>query len=471
MPIDQSKVIAVTNDRYRLKYHLATPSGWMNDPNGFSYFKGYYHIFYQYYPYDSCWGPMHWGHARSKDLIHWETLPPALIPGDPEDEDGCFSGSAIVKDNQLVLIYTGHHYYDKSDPNHFWQNQNMAFSEDGIHFKKYDQNPIISAPPADNTEHFRDPKVWERDGIYYLVIGSQNTHELGRVLLYTSTDLLNWQLNGPITEAHSAEDEGFMWECPDIFRLNGRDILLFSPQGIKRKEKDYLNLYQTGYFVGALDYEHGTLEHKNFTELDRGHDFYATQTLLAPDGRRILFGWMDMWEADMPEKEDGWAGALTLPRELLLKDDRIYMLPIKEVQSLRIEKLCDETLNVSSHQLVLSDINHLELGLDMSFQDWDGSVFKLSLHDQKGNELSLTIDAQTQALTLFRTGRDPYRYGKTEQNNQATLQVFIDTSSVEIFINEGEIVFSERFYHEDNLAVYLEADKDIPVNVHAYRLN
>lgn len=133
--------MTVTNQRYRLNYHLMAKSGWINDPNGLSYFKGYYHIFYQYYPYDSEWGPMHWGHARSKDLVHWETLPVALTPG--ESEDGCFSGSAIEYDGKLWLIYTGHHYTDPTDQEQFYEDQNLAYSTDGIHFTKYEGNPVL----------------------------------------------------------------------------------------------------------------------------------------------------------------------------------------------------------------------------------------------------------------------------------------------------------------------------------------
>ncbi|AQU50428.1 hypothetical protein ARA01_10285 (plasmid) [Leuconostoc mesenteroides subsp. mesenteroides] len=190
----ESKKIKLNNTRYRLGYHIMAPSGWINDPNGFCYFQGYYHIFYQHYPNDSKWGPMHWGHARSKDLVHWESLPIALTPGDKEDEDGCFSGSAVVYNGKMYLIYTGHHYYGDGDSDHFWQNQNLAISEDGIHFEKYENNPIISQAPEDNTQHFRDPKVWYNNGKWYLILGSQNKQELGRVLLYKSDNLIDWIL-------------------------------------------------------------------------------------------------------------------------------------------------------------------------------------------------------------------------------------------------------------------------------------
>lgn len=182
----------ITNKRYRLNYHITTPSGWMNDPNGFSYYQGYYHIFYQYYPYSSKRGPMHWGHYRSQDLVHWEELPIALTPDSPEDKDGCYSGSAIEKDGRLYLIYTGNHYYDVNDHSRFYQTQNVAFSDDGIHFTKYSGNPVIALPPTDNSQHFRDPKVWQDGNEYYIVVGGQDKKGLGRAITYKSTDLLHW---------------------------------------------------------------------------------------------------------------------------------------------------------------------------------------------------------------------------------------------------------------------------------------
>ena len=225
--VDESKTIKVTNQRYRQQFHISTPGGWLNDPNGLCYFKGYYHVFYQFHPYSAEWGPMHWGHVRSRDLVHWEQLPVALVPGDPEDTGGCFSGSAIVKDGRLYLIYTGHHYFDDGDQDHFWENQNLAYSDDGIHFTKSKHNPIITAP-ADNTQHFRDPKVWQKDGYYWLILGSQATDGLGRALLYRSTNLILWENQGPIAKAKVADSEGFMWESPDFFRDNDTDILLYS---------------------------------------------------------------------------------------------------------------------------------------------------------------------------------------------------------------------------------------------------
>lgn len=470
MQINQEQVIAVTNERYRLLYHILPTSGWMNDPNGFVYFKGYYHIFYQYHPYDSSWGPMHWGHYRSKDLINWEKLPAALVPGDKEDEDGCFSGSAIVKDNKLFLIYTGHHYYDKNNLDNFWQNQNLAYSEDGVTFKKYANNPIIANPPEDNTLHFRDPKVWEMNGMYYMVVGSQNQEENGRILLYKSEDLLKWKFQNVITESSGSSEEGFMWECPDLFRLNGKDILLLSPQGIEKRGNDYSNLFQSGYFIGEMDYENNVFLRKKFVELDKGHDFYAPQTMLAPDGRRILFGWMAMWEAEMPEKIDGWAGALTLPRELILHNNRLYMRPVDELKKLRANKILEKDFEFEIEKINLEKQMHLEINFSANISSWKGNKFEFNFQSNDENILSLSFDKAKQELMLYRKGDDPYRYGEIQPNKELKLQVFVDTSSIEIFVNDGEVVFTERIYVENGLDIEIKVDKAVTSKIETYVL-
>ncbi|MDU8986801.1 glycoside hydrolase family 32 protein [Ligilactobacillus animalis] len=455
------QMIKLNNDRYRLGYHVSAPAGWINDPNGFCYYKGYYHIFYQYHPYSADWGPMHWGHARSKDLVHWESLPIALAPDTKADEDGCFSGSAIVKDDVLYLIYTGHHYYDDGDPDHFWQNQNLAYSTDGINFTKYENNPIIASAPEDNTHHFRDPKVWEKDGKYYMILGSQGKDGVGRAIIYRSDDLKDWQYLGEIAKANGLTTEGFMWECPDFFELAGKDILLLSPQGIEAQGQKYLNLFQTGYFVGNFDYSTNTFEHGGFTELDHGHDFYATQTTLAPDGRRLVFGWMDMWESRFPEKADGWAGALTLLRELEIKDDQLYMRPVKEAVQLRTAEISAWNKQVTEKTLLCENEHQAEIDLTLTTDQ----AFELAFTDQD-KQVKLTFDQATHTFTLL---NGDARYASIKPNSELKLQIFIDTSSLEIFINDGEAVFTERFYFDNAPQVWLTAKAQCLTQV--YRLD
>jgi len=462
--------IDITNNRYRLSYHLMAKSGWINDPNGFVYFKGYYHIFYQYYPYAAEWGPMHWGHARSKDLIHWETLPIALTPGSKEDRDGCFSGTAIVKDGILYLLYTGHHYYGSEDnPDCFWQNQNLAYSKDGIKFTKYKNNPVIAEPPADNTHHFRDPKVWEHNGKYYQLLGSQAKDGLGRAILYASDNLIGWEYLGEINHAQNKEEEGFMWECPDLFNLNGKDILLCSPQGIVAQKTHFLNLYNTGYFLGDLDYTKAEFNRfTNFVELDKGHDFYAAQTLLTPDGRRILIGWMAMWENEMPEQKDGWSGALTLPRELVLKDNQMYMKPIKELNSLRECKNNNENFQLNEVYSLSNVTKHSEIELDISLKD-NSNYFNIYFKDNK-NDFFLSLKYSNNTIILKDTDPKDQRYATIKLNKKINMRIFIDKSSIEIFVNEGEVVFTERYYVEDDPIVQIEGSNDIIENTTVYQL-
>ncbi|UQS82029.1 sucrose-6-phosphate hydrolase [Bombilactobacillus folatiphilus] len=462
----------VTNARYRLGYHVAAPSGWINDPNGFCYFKGYYHLFYQYYPEAPEWGPMHWGHVRSRDLVHWQTLPTALVPGDREDRNGCFSGSAIVKDDTLYLIYTGNNYYDASDPNRYWQNQNLAYSQDGIHFTKYEHNPIIATPPDDSTQEFRDPKVWEHDGQYYLIAGNQTKDHLGRVLLYQSEDLKKWNYLGPLTQAQQAELEGYMWECPDLFRVNGQDILMTSPQGIEAQAQKYLNLHQSVYFPGQLNYQKAKFEQDGLAELDLGHDFYAPQTMLAPDGRRILIGWMDMWESDMPEQKDGWAGALTLPRELTWQAGQLYMQPIQETQQLRQEILLQKDYSVKDATVLCENEATTELQLKLDLMQFKDGQFHLQFVDEQTNaQTVLTYQADQQQLTVQRSDRPTDRFARVKDSDQLQLQIFVDRSSLEIFVNQGEVVFSERYYFETAPKILASSSTDTSLQVQIYRLD
>lgn len=466
----EQQYIEITNERYRLGYHVMAKSGWINDPNGFVYFKGYYHIFYQHYPYSAEWGPMHWGHARSKDLIHWETLPIALTPGSKEDKDGCFSGTAIVKDDILYLVYTGHHYYEGDDnPNHFWQNQNLAYSTDGVNFIKYKDNPIISKPPEDNTHHFRDPKVWEHNSKYYQLIGSQANDGLGRVILYVSENLIEWEYLGEIDHAQSEEKEGFMWECPDLFHLNGKDILLCSPQGISPQKTQFLNLYNTGYFLGDFDYKEAEFNRNSkLIELDKGHDFYAAQTLLAPDGRRILIGWMAMWENEMPEQKDGWSGALTLPRELVLNGNQMFMKPIKEVNSLRKYMSHNKKFQLNEIYSISDVTEHSEIDLDISIRNKD-SYFNIYFKDNQKISF-LTLEYSNNNFILTSTDTDDQRYAKSNLTDNIEIRIFIDKSSIEIFINDGEVVFTERYYVEGDPIVQIEGSNDIIVHETVYEL-
>ena len=231
-------------DGDRPLFHLTPWIGWMNDPNGFSWYQGQYHMFFQYHPYDSHWGPMHWGHAVSRDLLHWDFLPCALAPDMPYDKDGCFSGSAVeLSDGRQMLMYTSVRHETMSDGQvREVQTQSLAFG-DGLNYEKYEGNPILTEadlPAGGSRFDFRDPKMLKLpDGSFCVLIANNHLGEGGQILQYRSEDAIHWTLVGPLAENHNRI--GLMWECPDFFRLDGYDVLLASAQDMLPKGFEYHN--------------------------------------------------------------------------------------------------------------------------------------------------------------------------------------------------------------------------------------
>jgi beta-fructofuranosidase len=438
---------------YRLNYHMAAPASWINDPNGLIFWKGEYHVFYQHHPYSAKGGLIHWGHMKSKDLVHWEHLPIALAPDQEYDKSGCFSGCAVDDNGTLTLIYTGHINLNE-DGTEFKEVQCLATSTDGITFTKHPNNPVISEPPSDGSRHFRDPKVWKHKDAWYMVLGSQNHQtELGNVLLYKSHNLVDWNYQGVL--AKSDGKLGYMFECPDFIEFDGKHVLLFSPQGIKPEGDRYQNLYQTGYLVGEFDYETGIFTHDEFEELDKGFDFYAVQSFQDEKGRRIAVGWMNMWEAKMPEQEHGWAGALTLPREITLtKDGKLLMKPVEELKKLRREHLAVSAQIVSeSKELKELKGDSLEIIAEFSLENSTAEKFGLKLRcsDDNSEETIVTYDAREEKIIVDRNrsgkGEGGVRKAKLEcKNGTLKLHLFLDRSSLELFANDGELAMTTRIY-------------------------
>ncbi len=448
--IEQNK--SSVNNQYRLNYHLMGEMGWINDPNGFIEYKGRYHMFYQHYPYEPVWGPMHWGHAVSKDLIKWEYLPVALAPDREFDKDGCFSGSAIEKDGMLYLMYTGHVYTGEDKSKDYIQTQCLAYSYDGITFEKLVSNPVIdtySIPANASLRDFRDPKIFKADGCYYTLIGSKDKNENGQVLLYKSKDLKKWEYVNCLSKSHGSI--GNTWECPDIFKLGDRDILVVSPQYLKPRGNEFNNLHSTIYMLGNLNLDCGTFSFDEFYSVDYGFDFYAPQTILDSKGRRIMLGWMDMWETPKPTQTDkhNWAGAMTLPREVVLKGSRLYFKPVEEIADFRRNEYSVSNLKLSGEEVLQTIGDSYEL--DICFDAQDALEFGLKLRVSDAEE---TIIYYNKEDKLFYFNRDKSGSGlKGERrtnvdliDNKLMLQIFVDKSSVEVFINEGEKVMTGRIY-------------------------
>lgn len=435
------------NQRYYPRYHLAPPYGWMNDPNGFSIFKNEYHLFYQYNPETSLEpGYAHWGHAKSTDLMTWEHLPIALYPDKDYDLNGVFSGSAIVEDGTMYLYYTTNLNHPGETPEKE-QHQALATGTDGVTFTKNENNPIV--PNADLQPNIRDPKVWKHGDKYYMVLGNSISDTYGRTLLFTSDDKLNWQQASVLAESNGTL--GYMWECPDFFELDGKFILLFSPQGVKPDGDKYNNLYQTGYIIGSFDYETNKFTPEiDFKELDHGHDFYATQTLDDTEtGRRVLIAWMDMWEQYYPERQDGFTGLMTLPRTLRLVDGNLIQKPIASVEAATGKVVFNGPAKNNKYIKLNNNAGVINVKAPKN------EKFELLISSQNtANSVTLSYDPTASTVTLNRGGDDGVRRTQWVPKGDSLIwSVYVDASSVELFCGEGEVTFSSRFFPEGQVSV------------------
>ncbi len=324
-------------DPHRPAWHLAPSVGLLNDPNGFIQHNGVYHLFYQWNPLGCDHRNKCWGHWQSIDLVHWEHQPLALAPGACYDSHGCYSGSAVVAEDKVTLIYTGNVKFPDGSRTAY---QCLAQASDRGEYRKL--GPVLPLPEG-YSGHVRDPKVWRHQDAWYMVLGARDLQDRGKVLLLRSSDLRDWQALGEIAGSglNDLGEFGYMWECPDLFSLDGGDVLICCPQGLAPQPERYLNRYQAGYLLGKLDYRQAAFSHGEFHELDAGFEFYAPQTTLAEDGRRLLFAWMGVPEQDEeahPTRRYGWLHTMTCPLELSLRHGRLHQRPTRELQQLRGER-------------------------------------------------------------------------------------------------------------------------------------
>lgn len=235
-------------------FHLSAPIGWINDPNGFSLYQGEYHLFYQYHPYGMEWGPMHWGHSKTKDFIKWQQLPAALAPDREYDGQGCFSGSALETDGKHVLMYTGVLEKQEADGEITVRQTQCIAIGDGINYEKLEQNPVITSeqlPKGSSPVDFRDPRIWQENGIFYSIIGSRSGDGSGQLAVFSSKDLKAWSFEKILEKCN--HEYGLMWECPDFFTLDTKGVILVSPQDMEADQMEFHGGNGTLCLIGSYD--------------------------------------------------------------------------------------------------------------------------------------------------------------------------------------------------------------------------
>jgi len=428
----------------RPAYHVIPAIGWMNDPNGFSEYKDEYHLFYQYYPYDVIWGPMHWGHCTTKDFIRWEYAAAALAP-DESYETGCFSGSALENSQgEHFLMYTSH--YEDREKNINEETQSIAIG-DGLNYHKYENNPVITKemiPEGFSGEDFRDPKIWLESDDWYAVIGAKKEDGRGAVLLYESNNGYQWEYRKVLFE--NSGKYGKMWECPDFFELDGKSILIVSPMEMKSDGLEFHDGYGVIYSIG--DYDRMSYDYKSekIKTLEYGLDFYAPQSMRTKDGRRIMIGWMRAWDNDMTPKGFLWTGSMTIPRELTIKSGILCQWPVREIQNYYQNEVYYE------HQT-------LEAGIKKTLPGIAGRTFDLTIEVQTSDFSELTIsfaeNEQYRTTVTICKDREILQFSRRFSGmmkdvndsrimpvefpaGQISLRILADKYSMEIFVNQGQ---------------------------------
>lgn len=449
LPIKEQLKLLVNTDAYRLGFHIMPPTGWLNDPNGLFQLKGLNHIYFQYTPFTPTWGMKLWGHYTSKDWISYKEEEPFLFADCAYDRDGVYSGSAFVKDDEIHYYYTGNVKYTDKEYNYITngreQNTMEVISKDGYSYKEKRRIMKNSDYPKDMSCHVRDPKVFEKDGVYYMVIGARSKDDRGCVLLYRSDDLKEWVYHMRI---QSNEPFGYMWECPDIIELQGKTYLICCPQGVPQDGMKYQNVYQFGYFELQLDIQEKTYTISSFVELDKGFDIYAPQTFVDEQGRRILISWMGIPDAPYNNEETikkGWQHALTMPRELYEKDEVLCQRPLVEFQALRRDEVMMNVHHHAHHEVS----RQYECKIDFT----TCHAFQASLRDG----ITLMYDGGILSLQLDACG-----YGRdsrcVEISEISDMQIFVDTSSIEIFVNGGKEVLTSRYYTHKITPLHIEGE-------------
>ena len=438
-------------------YHLTGCVGWINDPNGFSFYKGEYHLFFQYNPYDVRWDTMHWGHVKTRDFIRWQRLPLALAPDEEYDAWGCFSGSALqLPDGRHLLMYTGVRKEGEAE----YQTQCLALG-DGVDYVKYAGNPVITAsllPAGGSARDFRDPRIWQEDGRYFAVAGDRCPDGSGAILLYESDDAFRWRFVTVL--ARSENRYGRMWECPEFFPLDGYQVLLVSPQEMKTGGLEFLEGNTTLCLIGSYDRESSRFTREREQTIDYGLDFYAPQTVLSTDGRRIMIAWMQYWNSVdyRPPQDLPFFGQMTLPRELRVREGRLIQEPVRELEAYRGSSVTHRDVLLEDGELELDGVKGrcLDMTVRVRPSRPGGTLDSFTVTAARGGGYrtkivcrpdrgTITVDRSRSGLPdTILNGRE---FSARFPGNEIKLRLLLDRYSLELFVNDGEqaatfVVFS-----------------------------
>ena len=445
---------SIKKSDYRQTFHTQPVTGLLNDPNGFVYYDGYWHLFYQWCPWGAFHGLKYWYHVVSVDLVYWENKGVFLKPDTEFDNKGVYSGTALPTAERLELFYTGNHR-DKDWTRCSYTCLAKLDEDSGEAEKK--EKPLFG-PSEGYTEHQRDPKIIynAEKKKYYILLGAQTKDKRGCGILYESNDIEGrWHFAGEL-KVPGFEKFGSMWECPSIERIGDKDVLFFCPQGIKLPGHGEITNHN-GYIVGRMDYDSLTfIPDMGFRFLDEGFDFYAAQCCEGDysDRHSVLVGWMGLPDAVYPTDEENWSGTMTVDRELAVEGNRLLQRPLRGLERLK-------ALQIDHKQKLLPRSCKMEitnLSEDFSlrlFTDEDGKGGFRFKYNSDENELY----ADRSHMTMrFNTGFGEERTLSFE-NPLRKIEIFIDRSSLEMFFNEGEIVFSSRVFPvKDEKHFYLKGN-------------
>ncbi len=440
--------MASRTDRFRQCFHLMPVTGWLNDPNGLCMFQGVFHAFFQYSPFDAQGGVKLWGHCTSENMVDWKQEGAALYPDSPFDCHGVYSGNVLVEDGRMYLYYTGNVKLDGDyDYIHTGRESNtvLTISEDG---KTFGPKKVLMQNcdyPEFVTCHVRDPRVWKEGDRYYMIQGARTKEDQGTALLFVSSDKENWTYSGQIT---TREKFGCMWECPEYLKIGRRKVLSASVQGLTGGEWKNRNIYQSGYFFVEGDFP-GDCQLSEYYLWDYGFDFYAPQSFRTEDGRMIQIGWMGM--PDCPQHinktlEDNWQHCFTFPREITQRDGMLLQNPVRELREKK-EPVCMVTGNLHKEGIRTFEVDTEHI-IDSAFRAVLAGELVLEYRD--GFFRMYFLHTEKEAVS---GGRD---MRCTKLPELTDVKILADVSSVEVFLNGGEAVFSTRYY-PDTYCVEIQA--------------